>query len=206
MGLTIVYDLNGHVAVRAKARDSAEPTEMILTSSVASGEPLRTAVDRRYLARAARLGLRELHFYGKDSPALCRDERRSYVWAAVQNGVVSPSPNAIRIESPAEATVAAASEPATTQQETPVSTTKTDNAPSVEQTVAASSTPKRRRARAETQTASNLSAIEQAKLVRATLRQALAESNELIRSLKRQERQARIVANTLDSLKQLKVA
>ena len=67
----------------------------------------------------------------------------------------------------------------------------------------ASNNNKRRRVRAETQTANNLSAMEQAKAIRATLRQALAQNNELIRGLKRQQRQARLVASTLDSLKQL---
>lgn len=202
----VTVELNGHVAIRAKTRDQAEPTELILTNSTASGEPLRTAVNRHYFARAVRLGFRNFHFYGEEAVGLGCDERRSYLWAAIQNGVVRPSDNAIRIESPAEASVAPASEPATPHKETPVSTTKPDNAPPVERTEPATSTPKRRRARSETQPVNNASAIEQAKLVRATLRQALAQNNEMIRALKRQERQARLVANTLDSLKQLKVA
>jgi hypothetical protein len=87
-----------------------------------------------------------------------------------------------------------------------VSTTKPDTAPLAEQTEAAPSTTKRHRVRAEAQATNNLSPMEQAKAIRATLRQALVQNNELIRGLKRQDRQARLVANTLDSLKQLKVA
>jgi hypothetical protein len=202
----LTVDLNGHVAVRAQARDQSEPTELILTNSTASGEPLRTAVNRRFLTRGVRLGLRKFYFYGEEAVGLGCDDRRCYLWAAVENGVVRPSDNAIRIESPAEATVAPASEPVTSHKETPVSTVKTDTAPPAEQPEAAPSTPKRRRVRTEAQAATNLSPIEQAKAIRVTLKQALAQNNEMIRALKRHERQARLVANTLDSLKQLKVA
>lgn len=202
----VTVDLNGHVAIRAKACDHSEPTELILTNSTASGEPLRTAVNRRFLARAVRLGLRNFSFYGEEAVGLGHDERRSYLWAAIDRSVVRPSDNAIRIESPAEATVAPASEPITSHKETPVSTVKTGTAPPAEPAEVVPSTPKRRRIRSEGQTANNASPIEQAKAIRATLKQTLAQNNELIRALKRHERQARLVANTLDSLKQLKVA
>ncbi|HVX09949.1 MAG TPA: hypothetical protein VHC22_01990 [Pirellulales bacterium] len=200
---SVTLDLNGHVTVRSKASDQPEPTEIILTSSTASGEPIRIGVPRHYLTRAVRLGLRDFHFYGEEVPALCRDERRSYVWAAVSNGVVQPSPNAIRIESQAEAAVASASAPTITHKEAPVSTTKPETSSPTEATPSAR---KRRRIPAEGQTVSNLSPIEQAKAIRATLRQALVQNSEIIRALTRQQRQARLVASTLDSLKQLKVA
>jgi hypothetical protein len=87
-----------------------------------------------------------------------------------------------------------------------VSTTKPDTGPPAEQTEAAPSASKRRRVRAEAQATNKLSPIEQAKAIRTTLRQALAQNTDLIRALKCQQRQARLVANTLDSLKQLKVA
>ena len=46
-------------------------------------------------------------------------------------------------------------------------------------------------------------AIEQAHAVRAALRETLAQTNELVRILQRQQRQSRLVENTLQSLKQL---
>jgi hypothetical protein len=91
-------DLNGQVAVRSKAPDQAEPTELVLTSSRPAGEPFRCAVNRHYLARSVRLGFRDFHFFGEAVPALCQDERRAYVWGPLSNDCIAkPSPNAIRI-------------------------------------------------------------------------------------------------------------
>ena len=50
------------------------------------------------------------------------------------------------------------------------------------------------------------SPFEQLQTLRITLRSALAAANELSRSLKRQKRQSRLVATTLQSLKQLQAA
>ena len=50
---------------------------------------------------------------------------------------------------------------------------------------------------------STISPIAQAVAVRTALREALAQTNELIRALKRDKRQGRLVASTLASLKQL---
>ncbi len=59
--------------------------------------------------------------------------------------------------------------------------------------------PKAKRATAPKKT----SPIEQAVALRDTLRAAVTQANELIRSLKRQKREARLVQSTLASLKQL---
>ena len=76
----VTLDLNGSVAIRAKAADQPRPTEVVLTGSDWSGEPIRINTNRKYLARAVKLGFRELFVYGDNGPMLCQDEP-PYVWA-----------------------------------------------------------------------------------------------------------------------------
>ena len=52
-------DLNGRVAVRARG-ESGPATELVLARSSYTGPPARAAMNRSYLARAARLGFVEV--------------------------------------------------------------------------------------------------------------------------------------------------
>lgn len=202
----VTLDLNGHVVLRGKAPERPEPTELVLTGSIAGGEPIRLPMNRQYLARATRLGFRDFHFYGDQSPVICRDDRRAYLWAVVSSECLAlPHPNAVRIESSAEATspTVATTKPSTRKRQ--VSATKPDTAPTTENSEATQSKPRRRRARTERETISCLPPIEQARALRESLRDTLVKSNELIRALKRQQKQSKVVATTLASLKQLQV-
>ena len=76
----VTLDLNGQVAVRAKPSDSTRPTEVVLTGSSFSGEPVRLNMNRNYLARAMQMGLRELSITSDKMPLACVDDRRHYVW------------------------------------------------------------------------------------------------------------------------------
>ena len=87
-----------------------------------------------------------------------------------------------------------------------MSTSQSNTSQPREQQVQGTRSAPKRRPGPETQTTNTLSPIAQAEALRVNLREALAKSNELIRGLKHQDRQARLVASTLDSLKQLKVA
>ena len=40
-------------------------------------------MNRKYLARALKLGFSELCFYGDKVPVACHDERRDFVWATL---------------------------------------------------------------------------------------------------------------------------
>jgi hypothetical protein len=85
-------DLNGHFAVRARAAWGTEPVEIKLAEGRPTGEPIQIATNRSFLQKAAKLGLREVHLFGKAAPLLAVDEHRSYVWmplAAQQ--IVPPS-------------------------------------------------------------------------------------------------------------------
>ena len=67
---------NGTVAIRARAQMQKEPTELVLSNSTCSDEPMRINMNRKYLARAVKLGFDEVHLYTPKVPVLCRDEYR----------------------------------------------------------------------------------------------------------------------------------
>ena len=89
--LPVTVDLNGQVAIRGKAADQQHPTELVLLASSASGEPVRLNMNRKYLARAVRLGFSEVHVFGNKVPVLCRDDHHQYVWALLDPESASPS-------------------------------------------------------------------------------------------------------------------
>jgi len=96
----ITIDLNGAAVVRARSEDQPL-TEVRLTNSHRTGEELRVACNRDYLARAAKLGFREIQFAGQDSPVTCRDDNRRYVWALFAKGsALTSNDPAVQITSP----------------------------------------------------------------------------------------------------------
>jgi len=96
----VTVDLNGKVVLRAKEASGSAVTELILSGSTRSGEPVRFHTNRRYLARAARLGFDRLHVFSPKTPVLACDDHRQYVWALLDPESAFPSrENAVRIES-----------------------------------------------------------------------------------------------------------
>ena len=79
--LPITVDLNGQVAIRARADGQTLPTELVPTGATLSGDPGRLNTNRRYLARPLKLGFREVHVFSPKAPVLCQDRDRTYVWA-----------------------------------------------------------------------------------------------------------------------------
>lgn len=73
-----------HAAVRARA-EKGDPAEVKLERSEVTGKAVRLATDRRYLVRALKLGFTEVIALASDSPLLCRDGRRSYVWMPLES-------------------------------------------------------------------------------------------------------------------------
>ena len=69
----ITLDLNGQVLIRGKAADQSRATELVLSNSRLEGEMITLNSNRQYLLRALRLGFRDVHFYGREQPALCDD-------------------------------------------------------------------------------------------------------------------------------------
>jgi hypothetical protein len=96
----VTVDLNGHVAVRARADGQGPSTELVLARSGFTGTPVRIHTNRNYLARAIRLGFTEVQVVGPEDPVACRDGRRHYVWQPLgRESAIGPADDAIRIES-----------------------------------------------------------------------------------------------------------
>jgi hypothetical protein len=208
-GVTI--DLNGKVCVRSRDPNNSEATEIVLTASKVEGEPVRVATNRYFLERALRLGLSELYLYGKDGKLFAFDSRRNYVWMPLEShSIVPPSPNPIRIE-PQPDTPAAETLPIRTRRKPSVSKTTiapatTETTPAISNVAAtpASAEPVAKTAKnREPRTVAFVPPIEQAKALRASLKDTLLKTNDLIGALRRQQRQSKAVASTLASLKQL---
>ena len=189
----VTLDLNGRVLVRAKADGPTRATELVLTNSRLDGEPVVMHSNRKFLARALELGFNQVHFNGPEAPVLCYDDRRRFLWAVLDPKSAIPRSNdAISIVSPAAS-------PSTEVTSSPARRTVVSQKPVAAATVV-DSTP---RAVSKPQESNRASAIEQATALRDSLRCATSAAHQLLRSLKQQKRQARIVESTLASLKQL---
>ena len=93
-------DLNGKVAVRARAGQEGPATELILSRSSYTGQPIRLQTNREFLARAIRLGFVEVEVVDADTPLACRDDRRVLAWQPLsKDSAIGPSDDATRIES-----------------------------------------------------------------------------------------------------------
>jgi hypothetical protein len=198
----VTVDLNGHVALRGQAGPGTTPTELLLSRSRCAGDPLRLVTNREYLARAVRLGFRELAFTSSQAPAVCLDEQRTYLWALLSpESAIRAASDSLQIDSAqADSTGPAkprrkSAFPATvpySPNPTPmksVPATKPELASEIPNAVASA--------------ASSLKPIEAATAVREALRVALDKTNQLVITLKQQQKQSRLMKSTLANLKQL---
>jgi len=191
----VTIDANGSVLLRSKSEDALHPVELLLSNSICTGQPERINTDRRFLRRALDLGFRKIHVFAPDEPLLCADDRRKYLWAVLmQGGAIPPSDDVMRICSTLDPAHASATTNALKintskiQQETTVAkaidtTTKNDQQPHA--------------------TSSTEELIEAAEQLKASLRDTLGKTSQLIVGLKRHRKEAKIVRTTLDSLRQL---
>jgi hypothetical protein len=199
----VTVDLNGQVIVRARANDSKVPTELVLTRSSASGEDMRLAIGRTYLARAIQLGFRELCLYGPEVPLQACGENRAYVWAPLGvHGVIQPNNKTVRIDS-----AASQSQPRTVQTTTPTTRSVITMVKSTKpQSEAANETANGNgngNGHSQPDAAGPADLIEQAEALRTTLRTALGQVSELVSALKQQKKNTRSVQSALATLRQL---
>lgn len=205
----ITLDLNGRVLVRAREEGRSQPTQVELQGSRLDGEAVTLNSNRSYLAHALRLGFRTVHCYGPESPVLCADERRRFVWCLLDAKSAIPrhddpvcisaratTPRSTRGFKPETRHVA--SNPSPEVPMTAVHTSQTVSSP------ATATTP--REAESKQSAARRASPVEQALALRDMLREVARHAGDLARALKQQKRQARIVATTLASLKELQKA
>jgi hypothetical protein len=173
----VTLDLNGRVIIRARAEGESQPTEVILSNSSLTGDPIRINTNRQYLVRAAKLGFGEVYLFGKDKAVLANDVRRQYLWMLLATNRSSIPRNRIKEPKVTQPNSAAAETMATTTKPTQLANLATIKSP-----------------------------VEQAIALRDALHEAARQANELAHSLKRQRRQNRLVETTLESLKQLQAA
>ena len=198
--LPVTLELNGRAVVRAKAEGQPKPTELTLTNTPVFGEPIRVNTNRQYLARAMQLGFREIRFFSPKTPVLCRDDRRSYVWALLDPAsAVAPDQNAIRIESSESGADVQVPQTKTHRRRLPMSESKPN-----ENGRAKSARRRRTSANGKAGRDDVTALIEQAEAVKVSLRESLTKTSALISSLKQHRRQNRLVQSTLASLRQLK--
>ena len=191
----VTLDLNGQVLIRGKAADQSRATELALSNSRLEGDAITVNSNREYLLRALRLGFRDVHFYGREQPVLCDDGRRQYVFALLNpESPIPSSPDLIRIASIQRQADDVSGHPQPRRRRTTVSEPTTQSPPTGEKPAT-----KAKRSSASKRP----SPIEQAIAFRDALRTAVVQANELIRSLKQQKREARLVQTTLASLRQL---
>jgi hypothetical protein len=178
----VTADLNGAVILRAKSAEQSTPTDLVLSNSERDGEEIRFSTNRKFLARAARLGFRNIHIRSAEAPAFCTDGRRSYVWALLgKDGALQPDARATRIESPVTTTTRKSNR----RTAIPMTTSRQTTTPIAD----------------EPERSPNI--LTQAEALRDSLSQALADTRQLIATIKRRRKQNRLVESTLRSLKQL---
>ena len=211
----VTVDLNGQVCIRAKPEGSSQVTEVLLSSSSLEGPATAINTDRRYLARALRMGFREVLIFEHDRPLQCQDDHRSYVWMPLSpEGVIKPAENMIRIESPLQD--ASGSSLPKQKRNTPAmprkkasdygvvpATNGTNNGATNGHSNGHAAEPATSNGNTNGEHAGEVSLIEQAETVRTSLRESMDKVGDLITSLKRHRKQSRLVQSTLSSLKQL---
>jgi hypothetical protein len=187
-GTPVTLDLDGRVAVRARG-EGGPATELVLARSSYTGPPARAAMDRAYLARAARLVFVEVTLSGPEVALCARDGRRSYAWQPLgEAAVVGPADDALLVEStaaeaPRERAAAA---------------------------IAGRSGPAPPRLRAERPSrppapGGMAGAIEEAITLHAALGEARSRSARLVSALKGERRRSRLLASTIAQLRQIRL-
>jgi len=177
----VTMDLNGAVTIRTREQDSTEATEIILNTSTRTGEELRFNTDSAMLLRAVRLGFHAIHFRSSESPAFCRANGRSFVWALCSsNDVIEANSDAVRMESP----VSSVHHPPNR--------------------ISSSMTSTKHKPRSKPTTSDDtITVLTKAEALRDSLSRTLADVRELISTIKRDRKQNRLVQSTLRSLRQL---
>jgi hypothetical protein len=189
--------------IRGRGSDQSRVTELILSNSRLEGEPIVVNSNRKYFERAARLGFCQVHLFGNEAALLCDDGRRKFLWMPLEpKDAIASGKDPIRIESSQHQATDAGGTPKPKRSKPVMSepTVQSQPAPTGDKP-----TTKAKRTKAPTAPTKTMP-IEQAIALRDALRTAVVQANELIHSLKRQKREARLVQSTLASLRELQNA
>jgi len=190
----VTVDLNGAVAVRAKARAENRVTELVLRNSSRRGRAVRLMMDRQLLARSLDLGFSRFHAFHSKPSFLAIDETRQHIWVTAPAPKPEKNTDTIKIESPLDAARQTPQRPPKTKTNTmnrdfePPNRTKVNPQPTSE-------------TRPSGDTLADV--LEQAGILRGVLRDALSATGDLIRSLKQDKKRRKAVESTLASLEKL---
>jgi hypothetical protein len=194
-------DMNGKVAIRARASDQSEITELILDRSSYAGPAVRINTNRHFLKRAIQLGFSEIGISDVETPVVCRQPHMVYAWQPLSgDAAIEPPDNVIRIESNPEPVITNSittnNEPPRRSMSAPIQSNGHDSAAPANGNGHAAS---------ENSGTSLASLIQDAEALHATLTDARASITRLIAGLRRHRKQSRLVSETLKSLRQLKL-
>jgi len=191
--LPITVDLNGAAVIRAQPDSDQAPTEVLLSASTVSGEPIRINSNRQYLGRALKLGFREVSLYGPEVPAVCHDGSRDYLWALLgKDGIIVPSKDATRIASQGDDAQETTTKPRKKRKHKPMAQSNTPQ----------NGNGKTGGSRVEESVGVD-ALIESAEALKVSLRESATKTNELISMLKRNKKANKSVQTALASLRQL---
>jgi hypothetical protein len=194
-------DMNGKVAIRARGSEQPLATELILGRSRYSGPAVRFNTDRAYLGRAIRMGFRDFDIAGAGLPIVCRHDHLLYAWQPLSSeSAIEPTDNVVRIQSSPEAPDLGAQE---TRQPAPRRIMKdcSETNGHVHRVAAGSN----EQTASESPGTKLATLINDAEALHVTLSEAKSSLARLVSGLRRQRKQARLVGETLRSLKQLKL-
>ncbi|MGA2619389.1 MAG: hypothetical protein ABSF26_17415 [Thermoguttaceae bacterium] len=199
----VTVELNGALVVRAKMSTQTEPTELLLSHASIQGGPARVNTNRKYLGRALKLGFRELAIFNPQSPILCQDDRRIYLWAPLEpDSAIGPTENAVRIHVP-EGAAESHPKPEPKRNVSTMTEPIENLNPEPQTTEAKTNGQARKPSRKKAAKNATVTLVEQAEELRNALRDALTKTTTLIQAIKENQRRGRALRNTLASLKQL---
>ena len=214
----VTLNLNGSVALLAQGDPPSPVTQVVLRNSHRIGDEVQLNTDRRFLVHAAQLGFHELEIHAPESPLVCRDEHRIYLWAPLKEmPPLTAGPDAVQIESPLTTTTShrparhlpppRRTRTATERTRSPmphnrIAATLSGTASASTSTDTSAAPPIHRNGDQDTHVGMNV-VLQQAEAAKTSLRDAFSQINLLIGSLKRHRRQSKLVQTTLASLKQL---
>jgi hypothetical protein len=197
----VTLALNGQAVIRARADGQSRVTELVLEKSHVSGKAVRFATCRMYLKRALQLRFGEIAVVSPDTPILCRDASRLYLWMPLgEKAALKPASNGLRLTPPLNGT-----HPSTvpdSRRKTAMSTNGPNHHPPPARSAPSPARPVPAAPPATNGTPSP-ALVEEAEALQGLLREALARTTRLVAGLKQQRKQQRLVSSTLASLRQL---
>lgn len=193
----VTVDLNGHVAIRARDDDSSPPTELVLNRSTRVGAEVRFCTDRRFLAHALELGFADVAIQNADQPVVCRDHRRTYLWALLTpDHAIGPTADAVVIASTGGVPATYFALPSSIPEKS--KTMITNRIPPTPD-----ASPETPAANGTAEPASIDALIDSAEQVKVALRDAVSQVSDLIVALRRHRRQSKTLQSALSSIRAL---